>query len=537
MTNVPQNIVNPILPGFNPDPSICRVGEDYYIATSTFEWFPGVQIHHSKDLGNWRLLTRPLTRPEQLDMRGNPDSCGIWAPCLTHADGVFWLVYTDVKRHDGSFKDAHNYLVTAPEIEGPWSDPVYVNSTGFDPSLFHDDDGRKWFLNMIWDYRVGYHSFQGIQLQEYDPVAKSLTGPARNIFKGTELGLTEAPHLYKRDGWYYLLTAEGGTAYGHAATLARARRIGGPYELHPDKHVVTSRFFPDNPIQRAGHGDLVETQNGETYLVHLMGRPRPGQNRCQMGRETAIQKCVWGEDGWLRLATGGMEPQSEVSGPDLPSHPFAQEPDRYDFDGPDLPLPFQWLRTPYPERLYSLSERPGHLRLFGREYVGSFFEQALVARRQTDYDFEAETRVEFQPVSIQQAAGLIAYYGRYQFFFLAVTLHEQLGRVLTILSCPGDYPGGFLEAPLDRPVSLPDRGAVAMKVTVEDMALRFFYRVEGLEDWQRIGPVFDATILADESGRGPHSNFTGAFVGMHAMDGSGAGQPADFDYFGYRNFT
>ena len=146
------DIVNPILPGFNPDPSICRVGGDYYIATSTFEWYPGVQIHHSTDLVNWRLVKRPLDRAAQLDMRGNPDSGGIWAPCLSYADGLFWLVYTDVKRLDGNFKDGHNYIVTAPSIEGPWSDPVHVNSSGFDPSLFHDDDGRKWFLNMVWNH-------------------------------------------------------------------------------------------------------------------------------------------------------------------------------------------------------------------------------------------------------------------------------------------------------------------------------------------------------------------------------------------------
>ncbi len=535
MSNAPQTIVNPILPGFNPDPSICRVGDDYYIATSTFEWYPGVQIHHSRDLKNWRLVTRPLTRPEQLDMRGNGDSCGVWAPCLTYADGLFWLVYTDVKRKDGSFKDAHNYIVTAPDIEGPWSDPVYANSSGFDPSLFHDEDGRKWHVNMIWDHRVGHHSFAGIALQEYDHDAKKLVGPIKNIFAGSPLRLTEGPHLYKRDGWYYLLTAEGGTAYTHAATLARSKRIDGPYEIHPDQHVVTSRFAPDNPIQRAGHGDLVETQNGETYLVHLMGRPRLGQNRCQMGRETAIQKCVWGEDGWLRLEDGGMEPQTEVPGPNLPAHPFPEEPIRHDFDEPDLPAVFQWLRTPYPERLFSLTARPGHLRLTGRESIGSFFEQALVARRQTNYDFEAETLVDFQPDNIQQTAGLIAYYGRWQFFCLAIAGDEDAGRVLTLLTCPGDYPEGGIEAPLDQPVLLPPSGPVAMKVTVEGMALRFWFRT-GSAEWQRIGPAFDATMLADESaGRGAHGNFTGAFVGMLAMDTSGQAKTADFDYFSYRN--
>ena len=181
-------IRNPILPGFNPDPSICRVGEDYYIATSTFEWYPGVQIHHSRDLANWRLVRRPLDRASLLDMRGEPDSCGVWAPCLSHADGRFWLVYTDVKRFEGSFKDAHNYITTAPAIEGPWSDPIYVNSSGFDPSLFHDDDGRKWFLNMIWDHRPGARAnlrnpaFAGILLQEWDAASGKLIGsPKQHI--------------------------------------------------------------------------------------------------------------------------------------------------------------------------------------------------------------------------------------------------------------------------------------------------------------------------------------------------------------------
>ena len=162
-------IKNPILPGFNPDPSIVRVGDDFFIAVSTFEWYPGVQIHQSRDLRNWRLAARPLNRAALLDMRGNPDSGGIWAPCLSHDDGLFYLVYTDVKRLDPSVKDAHNYLTTCETVDGEWSDPVYLNSSGFDPSLFHDDDGRKWLVNMVWDSRHERNRFGGIYLQEYCP--------------------------------------------------------------------------------------------------------------------------------------------------------------------------------------------------------------------------------------------------------------------------------------------------------------------------------------------------------------------------------
>jgi len=180
-------------------------------------------------------------------MRGNPDSCGIWAPCLSYADGLFWLIYTDVKRLDGNYKDSHNYLVTAPSIEGPWSDPIYMNSSGFDPSLFHDTDGRKWFVNMQWSHRSpgtggnpAHPSFDGILLQEYDNDTKVLKGPITNIFEGSALGLTEAPHLHKRGDYYYLITAEGGTGYTHAVTHARSKSLSGPYEMHPDTHPITA---------------------------------------------------------------------------------------------------------------------------------------------------------------------------------------------------------------------------------------------------------------------------------------------------------
>ena len=193
-------IRNPILRGFNPDPAILRVGSDYYIATSTFEWYPGVQIFRSADLGNWRLASRPLNNARLLDMTGVPDSCGIWAPCLSHADGLFWLCYTIVRRFDGDFKDAHNYITTCETIDGDWSDPVYINSSGFDPSLFHDDDGRKWHMNMLWDHRPGRSRFGGILLQEYSHAERRLVGEAVNIYSGTATGLTEGPHIYKRAG-------------------------------------------------------------------------------------------------------------------------------------------------------------------------------------------------------------------------------------------------------------------------------------------------------------------------------------------------
>ncbi len=523
-------ITNPILPGFNPDPSICRVGDDYYIATSTFEWYPGVQIHHSTDLANWTLVTRPLSRRSQLDMRGEPDSSGIWAPCLTHADGLFWLIYTDMKRHQGSFKDGHNYLVTAPVIEGPWSDPVFLNSSGFDASLFHDDDGRKWLVQMLWDHRARPNLFSGIGLRQYDPVARKLVGKMRNVFKGTELKLTEGPHLYKRGGWYYLLTAEGGTGFDHAVTFARSRDIAGPYELHPDKHILTAKDHPRHPIQRAGHGDLVDTADGRTYLVHLMGRPVTQKHRSILGRETSIQQCEWRDDGWVYVINGPL-PSVETEVPGTPR----PQPRKvtYDFASPALPIDFQWLRTPEPARIFSLTDKPGCLRLFGREPIGAWFEQALVARRQTSFAYRAETEVDFAPEDERQFAGLTAYYGRHALYYLALTADSDGSRELLIMASPADHPLGMLHYPV-APVKITPTGKVRMAVEVKDFRLRFSYALAGAEGWTAIGPDFDASVLSDEASLDVRGGcFTGAFVGMAASDLNDGGKPADFSFFSY----
>jgi xylan 1,4-beta-xylosidase len=533
-------IRNPILPGFNPDPSILRVGDDYYIATSTFEWFPGVQIHHSRDLVNWRLLSRPLTRPSQLNMLGDPDSCGVWAPCLTYADGLFWLIFTDVKRYGrtsvggasgASLRDFHNYLVTCPTIDGEWSDPVYLNSSGFDPSLFHDDDGKKYLLNQLWDHRPGRNRFNGIVLQEYSVKERKLIGERKNIFAGTPIWFTEGPHVYKRGGYYHLLVAEGGTSWGHAVTMARSRKLDGPYEVHPDTYALTARHRPDVVLQRAGHADIVETPKGDTYMVFLCGRPIPNRGRCTLGRETGIQKMKWGADGWLRTADGTGVPSVEVEAPGLPPHPFPATPPRTDFDAPQLPIDFQWLRSPYPDELFSLTARKGHLRLFGRETMGSQFKQALVARRQQAHCYSATTVVDFEPQHYQQAAGLTCYYNSAKFHYLYVSHEEGIGRHLRVMSCAPDSPQ---TDSFTSPIPLPTGKRVHLRVEIDFERLFFAYRLEGESAWTWLPQQFDASVLSDEATVPGAPNFTGAFVGMACQDMSGAALPADFDYFEYR---
>lgn len=527
-------VKNPILPGFNPDPSILRVGSDYYIATSTFEWYPGVQIHHSTDLANWTLLTRPLTRKSQLDMRGDPDSCGVWAPCLSHDGDKFWLVYTDVKRKDGSFKDAHNYIVWADKIDGEWSDPVYVNSSGFDPSLFHDEEtGKKYFVNMLWDHRRRPLLFAGIAVQEWDAKTKTLVGERKNVYQGTELALAEAPHVYKRNGYYYLLIAEGGTGYEHACTFARSKgSIWGPYETHPEKYVLTSKDHPRAALQRAGHGDIVETEDGKTYLVHLTGRPTTQLRRCVLGRETAIQECYW-KDDWLYVKNGPV-PSLWVDLPGERNESKYWEEKRYTFED-GLHKDFQWLRTPETERIFNVKD--GKLTLIGREAIGSWFEQALVARRQEHFSYDAETVIDFSPTDERQFAGLTAYYCRYNFFYLTVTAHSDGQRELLIMSSEASWPIGNLNTPYVPYVQIPNEGKVKLALKIRGNQLQFYYAVlgSGDEELKKIGPVFDASIVSDEcGGHQQHGSFTGAFVGVAASDLNGLEAEAKFDYFVYK---
>jgi xylan 1,4-beta-xylosidase len=533
----PAVITNPILRGFNPDPSIVRVGEDYYIATSTFEWFPGVQIHHSRDLVHWQLVARPLNRPSQLNMLGNPDSCGVWAPALRHVNGLFHLIYTDLKRYGrtsgaggapgASLRDIYNYLVTAPSVTDEWSDPVFLNSSGFDPSFFADDDGRQYVLNQLWDHRPGHNRFNGIVLQEYSPAERRLVGERKRIFEGTHLGLTEAPHIHKRDGWYYLLTAEGGTGWGHAASLARSRDLLGPYELHPDGPLLTSRDRPDAALQRAGHADWVDTPDGETFLVHLCGRPLRNRGRCTLGRETAIQRLVWA-DGWPRLAHGDAAPALTLAAPNLPAHEAPAEPVRTEFGGPTLPIAFQWLRSPFPDELFSLTERPGFLRLFGRESMGSSFRQALVARRQQAHCFSARTCMEYEPAHYQQSAGLVCYYGANKFHYLYVTQDEEHGRHLRAMSA---LPDAVAADSFTAPIALPP-GPVHMRVEVDEERLRFAYSLDAAA-WAWLPELLDASILSDEAAAPGTPNFTGAFVGVCCQDTAGTRLPADFAWFEY----
>ncbi|AHC15870.1 glycoside hydrolase family 43 protein [Salinispira pacifica] len=547
-------IQNPVLTGFHPDPSICRVGDDFYIANSSFEYYPGVPIHHSKNLQDWKLIGYALTRESQLMMRGNPKSGGIWAPALSHDGEKFHLIFTDVKDWAGAatsaggtegFKDVHNYLVTAENINGPWSDPVFLNSSGFDPSMFHDDDGRKYLVNVLWDYRPGKHSFAGIVLQEYSPWEKKMVGPIRNIFRGSSLKLTEAPHLYKRGEFYYLVTAEGGTSYSHAVTVARSKKLEGPYDLHPRQHLLTSvadidefrkreslGSFADlkpalhSGLQKAGHGSIVPWTDDVWVLAHLCGRPVDDSGQCPLGRETAIQRVIWKNDQWPYVEETGAPVTTAFPARDgvKPATVKRDEHWREDFEESAWDLKLNTLRKPAGED-FDLSSRPGWLRLQGRESMMSRFDQSILVRRVQHFHWSAETCVEFQPSSFQQMAGLIVRYD------------ETCQSILRISDQDGARRLGIINFDLNR-IDLPlgdqekdlKPGPVWLGVDTRGRSMRFRYRQDG-EAWKHIGPEIDAGILSDDYVH--PMGFTGTYVGIGSFDVSGQRLSADFDYLEY----
>jgi xylan 1,4-beta-xylosidase len=391
---------------------------------------------------------------------------------------------------------------------------------------------------MMWDFRKGRSRFSGIVLQQYDHTRGELVGPMMKIFEKD--ALIEGPNIYKRDGWYYLMLAEGGTGWNHGISIARSRSVSGPYELDPQQSVLTARDNASLPLQKAGHGELIETPSGEWYLAHLASRPlriaadlsphkTPDGVRtgwcCVLGRETCIQKIEWSVDGWLRLATGGTVPQMDVPAPtDLPEAPWPAAPKCDDFTSDTLDLSWSSLRDRVDESWLSLSERPGWLRLRGRDSLFSLFHQSLVAKRLTSFRCTVATCVEFQPDHFTQMAGLICYYDTRQHYYLRITSHETQGKVLGIVVTDD----GAYDEQLDSQIAIGEWPRAFLRAEIDDERLQFSASPDG-GAWRSIGPVLDMLKLSDDYGS--TLRFTGAMIGLCAQDVGGTFKHADFDYF------
>jgi xylan 1,4-beta-xylosidase len=566
-------ITNPVLPGFSPDPSLIRVGEWFYLANSSFEWYPVVPIHRSRDLDTWEFAGS-FTGPEaSLELRGLQDSGGVWAPSLSWSDGMFWLVFTVVRGFGGPHKDMDTYISRAVDVAGPWSPPARVTTTGFDPSLFHHD-GRHWLVNMEWDHRPnGRGGFAGINLQEVNADGTATLGEPAIIHRRAEL--IEGPNLYFLEGRFYLMLAEGGTGQNHGIAMMRSEHLSGPYEPDPLGPVLTARDDPSHELQKAGHGEIAADEHGQLFLAHLASRweEKDGKQYSILGRETCIQRLTFTDDGWLRLEHGGWHPALAVEGPAL-SGPAARGADRTpghtpehgdhrnrDVGDPDVGngdirndggfarppglgpgnqtavgWPWSTLREPARADWASLEARPGWLRLRGRHSTDSLHEQSLVARRLTSPSLTAGVTLEATPRNFTQSAGLIFYYNTSSYFYLRTTVREIGGRLV-----PGDAPTEqILEVFEKDPVT----GLKALGAAVVDKAvplrleavmtggrLQFHWSQSG-DVPESIGPELNALHLSDDHGGA--LRFTGAFVGVAAQDLRDRSFTADFTDFLYR---
>lgn len=537
-----MKISNPVLPGFNADPSMIRVGDTYYIANSTFDWWPGVRLHESRDMVHWNLLPGPLTRVSQLDMRGNPSGGGVWAPDLSYADGRFWLVYADVKIVDGAFKDCTNYLVTADDIRGPWSEPVRLNGVGFDASLFHDADGRKYLVQQTWDFREYRHSFDGITLTEFDPVTMRLQpDTARTIWTGTDVKLVEGPHLYRIGEWYYLFCAEGGTQYEHQESVARSRTLDAhSFVAMPDGPFLGNYDTPDSYLQKQGHGALVDTPSGEWYYASLCARPwrhstessRGVRGWCTLGRETAIQQVEWDADGWPRVV-GGHGGRRIVDAPRdaIETAAPADHAQHDEFEEPVLGLDWNTLRVPFDERMGRVGD--GALTLRGQGSLSNLFDLSLVGRRWQSFAFDATTVVCFAPDHYMQMAGLTNYYNHLCWSWVFVTWDERRER--RVIEVAHSDHGEYRSLLRDRAIVVPDGvDAVWLRTRVRTSRYVYEYSFDGA-DWRTMPVELDAAVLSDDHvARRYGGFFTGAFVGLAAVDLTGYGREATFDHFDYR---
>ncbi|MEY9963484.1 xylan 1,4-beta-xylosidase [Streptacidiphilus sp. MAP12-16] len=533
-------IRNPILPGSHPDPSLLHVGEDFYLATSTFEWYPGVRLHTSRDLVHWRPLGGALDSRALLDLAGCPDSGGVWAPNLSHADGLFHLVYSNVSTYAGGFTDCPNYLVTAPSIRGPWSDPIPLHARGFDASLFHDGPD-SWLLNMVHDWRPGHGGSAGLEATRYDRTARCLVGDPVPIDLGAQAGWIEGPNLYRRDPWYYLLTADGGTGYQHQVMVARSRSLAGPYERDPHGPLLTARDHPELPLQKAGHGSLAHTGSGQWYLAYLAARPVSTHGPCVLGRETALAPVTWTHEDWPRTETG--LPQLLVPAPDLtPSAwtasqaehgPDQHEQDEDDFDRCELGPHWSTLRRPATPDWLSLTERPSHLRLHGGRSPQSLVGPSLVARRITAARCSFESVMEYRARGYQHLAGITAYYNTRNWYYLHVTTADDGNAEIRLATCDQ----GRTTVDTTHRAVIGDLTRLRLGLDLDGPDLRF--RLDTGTGWRPFGTPLDATVLSDEHAEDFDGDqirslgFTGAFVGLWVWDLNGHGHYADFDQATY----
>lgn len=495
---------NPILRGFHPDPTVCRVGDDFYLTTSTFEYFPGLPIYHSRDLVHWRLIGNALDRESQLPLRGATDVGGLFAPTLRYRNGVFYLTCNNVS-------GGGNFIVTAEDPSGPWSEPIWLNDHEIDGSLFFDDDGKVYYTRC-----AGGEG--GIAQAQIDISSGKFLTPMRLIYHNKKEPWNEGPHLYKINGFYWLLLAEGGTGDRHQAVIGRAKSPWGPFESSPHNPFLTERDRPESPIQCAGHADMFEAPDATWWAVFLGVRRKSGFS--VMGRETYLAPVIWTKDGWP-VVNGDHHVALEMPAPLLKPHPFPPPPERYAFDGEKLGPEWLHVRNISP-KAFSLSERKGFLRLYAVPQVLHRKDQApaFAGLRQREHQVRVETNMEFHPDSTKDEAGLCLRANDNYFYTLSAApcAEKENFELLVRNRVRGvDYMVARRRVP---------KGKIHLKVEGDENQYHFYWSRNG-KQW-----AFLAASPAADLSRERAGGFTGLVIGLFATANGGASHGfADFDFF------
>ena len=489
---------NPIIPGFHSDPSICRVEDDYYLITSTFEYFPGVPVFHSKDLVNWEEIGYCIDRKEQL-----PEGLNIFAATIRYHEGTFYMITTTYGKQSG------NFYVTATNPAGPWSKPTFIAVDGIDPDLFWDDDGKSYVIS------------NEFKLYEIDLETGKLLTEGKQVWFGTGGRYAEGPHIYKKDGFYYLMDSEGGTEEAHSVTISRSNNIWGPYFPGPANPILfnANAAGQTSPIQGVGHADIIQAHDGSWWIVFHGYRTISYPTHHLLGRETCLAPVSWPQNGWP-VVNGNGAVFDKMTCPTLPLKPFAQKPSKINFENKELDLDWNYIEIPVANN-YSLSERPGYLRLKGAaETLSTNTTSTFVGKRVTDLNFTAETRLEFDPAAENEEAGLILLNNGAHFDLIVVKENGQ--RFLQT-----KLKFGSVTYKSDKVAIGP--GPVTLRIIGETSTYSFQYAL-GEDNYKEIEKV-DSRYLSTETVGG----FTGVYTGLYATgNGKVSNAVADYDWFQYR---
>lgn len=523
----PESYQNPIIPGFHPDPSLCRVGDDYYLVTSTFEWFPGIPIHHSKDLVNWELIGHAIERPDQLK------NLNLWAPTIRHHEGLFYMICTETP--------GNVFFVTAEDPAGDWSDPIYIDIdpqivSAIDPSLYWDEDGTCWFSANDRKLSGTIKHWLWIQKIDLTPIERNgrmeatLFEERRYISKGSGVGpdnFAEGPHIFKYADMYYLLIAEGGTWGNHAMSVMRTADLEAPlkdWEYNPNNPILTHRD-KKSPISATGHADFVETQNGEWWSTHLGVRKQDGNHK--LGRETFLVPVKWIEDEsgkyWPAYnPDNGHMSHMEDKRPDLPWSPVPGLPEIDEFEFETLHPMWNFYHTPEDFDWFDL--RDGKLVVdLRQEKATDSGNCGFIGRRQQHHDFDASLTMEFSPEAPSEVAGLMASIKNTNHIRLEISKNEgDTFATLFYVTKQGE------KRVAREKIKVNDSYTLKLEARGWDFQ---FYAGSDKNNLKPIGEIQNARILSSEVAKG----FTGSYVGMYASNnGKDSDNTVSFESFSYK---